>query len=70
MCGKGLARKDKLTIHMRIHTGEYLARLTFKLELTSNLGLTFKTNFNIYNSTLYRLIYEITAKKYHKVVFL
>lgn len=22
MCGKGLARKDKLTIHMRIHTGE------------------------------------------------
>lgn len=22
ICGKGLARKDKLTIHMRIHTGE------------------------------------------------
>lgn len=22
VCGKGLARKDKLTIHMRIHTGK------------------------------------------------
>lgn len=30
VCGKGLARKDKLTIHMRIHTVSLYYRLFFK----------------------------------------